>query len=615
MNYDQRSLLSSAAQRSATAIRSARARLAALSGKLSITDFYETLARHHGHRQLWFAETRLEFAGFDSAGLSGVQIRDVGNKIANALTAACPLERNNRVLIFKSNHPDYLWYSLSTVMAGGIPILANNKTGWDFAAKLQTLTGAGWIITDSATLSGHEDSESVRALERAGVIFLLVDKSCGNHGKSSRFRHFFADIEHAPTTARPPRALADDTPVAMFHTSGTTGTPKCCVWTRRNLRRIWAIGAASPLSSRARGLITTPFSHCIYTALQPPLLLAGGQSHLMVDFDARRCLQTIDRLRITHYMGFPYTFMRMAAEDFADYRLDSMKMWCTGADKAHAAHIRKFIARGAVRWKGYRGSFFVDTYGSTEIGFGGIVKIWAPGSTPRPCVQGKPVPHEFSVRVVDRAFNPVPRGTVGRILVKSSTHFAGYWNRHDAWAENRIDGWWWPGDVGRINQRGELEFLDREVDSVDTAEGRLYTLPIEESLLGHEGIMEAAVFQAPRHDTRTYSITSGVLDRNNEGERSPGDAVAWVVPSGWLRRGHGDPGAEALSKLERLLLARANAGRQRARLAAVRAVPLEEIPFGVTGKVLKRTLRDTAAHIVHDESNNQKHMALEATNR
>jgi acyl-coenzyme A synthetase/AMP-(fatty) acid ligase len=236
-----------------------------------------------------------------------------------------------------------------------------------------------------------------------------------------------------------------------------------------------------------------------------------------------------------------------------------------------------------MRWWRHRGSFFCDTYGSTELGLGGIMRWWAPGSRPRPCVQGRPFPRAFAVRIVDPSWRDLPRGAVGRILVRASTHFHGYWNGHDTWARHRIDGWWWGGDVGRIDERGELLFLDREDDVVHTATGPIYSLPVEELLLSHPRVMEAAVFARPAADGR-------------------GDeAIAWIVPRGWLQRSAISLSRERIQALEAELLEFAGRQLDTPGLAAVKTVALDELPLGATGKLLKRRLRELAVRPVHDD--------------
>jgi acyl-coenzyme A synthetase/AMP-(fatty) acid ligase len=276
-------------------------------------------------------------------------------------------------------------------------------------------------------------------------------------------------------------------------------------------------------------------------------------------------------------IAFPSVYMRITAEDMDAYDLTSMRFWITGADKAHAAHISKLIRYGSLRLRpgGPKGSAFIDTYGSTEIGRGGIAHVWRPGSVPVPCLQGKPMPTQFGMRIVDEEWQDLPRLTEGRILVRSTTHFEGYWNDHDTWADSRIDGWWWGGDVGWIDRRGRLFFLDREADSVRTPWGVIRTLPVEEALLAHPAVMEAAVFQ-----------------RTTDKQTGQGEAVAWVVPKGVLTADDlGDP--DRWTGLEQELRERAAQVVGPAKsVEDIQIVSLADVPFGVTGKVLKRNLRE-----------------------
>jgi acyl-coenzyme A synthetase/AMP-(fatty) acid ligase len=348
--------------------------------------------------------------------------------------------------------------------------------------------------------------------------------------------------------------------------------------------RIWKILlAALPVNADSRALSVAPFSHQITFGAAAPTLLAGARTYVMEDFEPRACLQLIQDEQISRVLGFPYHYMRMAAEDLDAYDLSAMRFWLAGADKVHAAHIAKFIKHGGLRMYpgGPRGSGFCDTYGSTEIGIGGTMQIWLPGSRPEPCVQGRPMPTQFEIRITDKSWNDVASPEQpGRILVRSSTYFGGYWNAHDRWTASRIDDWWWGGDVGKVDRQGRLHFLDREEDSVQTADGTTFTLPIEERLLEHPRVMEAAVYQYDT-DERT----------------GLGKAASVVVPVGWLTeddvRDVSDQARRALASelLEWASVARDHEARQ---LSAVRVVPLSQLAIGVTGKVLKRTLRECA---------------------
>jgi long-chain acyl-CoA synthetase len=548
--------------------------------RMDVTRLHAVVGRRYADRTLWILQEPMEYEACGSAEVTGAQIRDLGHRVGHVLREH-GVSTNDRVVIAKSNHPDYLLYLHSIIAIGGIPVSVNSGGGWERIQAIADRCGARFVLTDEATLPAPGE-EHLRTLCRRGVTVLVVGHTAGERtaawAADGDFRHIVGEVDRAPAVPPARRRIADDTAVAMFHTSGTTGVPKCCVWTQRNAHRVWkTMMPTLPMGPGSRPVIATPFSHAQFFAFGTGALLTGAPVYMMSRFDPVECLRTIERRRATHLIAFPYVYMRITAEDLDSFDLSSMRFWITGADKAHAAHIAKLIRHGSVRMRpgGPKGSIFVDTYGSTEIGRGGIAHMWRPGSTPEPCVQGKPMPTQFGVRIVDKQWQDLPKGTEGRILVRSTTHFEGYWNDHDTWADYRIDGWWWGGDVGRIDGHGRLIFLDREADSVDTPQGVIRTLPVEEELLGHPDVMEATVFQHTT-DPRT----------------GQGEAVAWVVPRGILTTADlGDP--ERWSRLEDELRARTVdlLGPDRS-VARIRIVPLADVPFGVTGKVLKRNLRE-----------------------
>lgn len=564
---------------------------------MDVTRLPAVIGRRYERRPLWRLQEPMEYDGYTSAELTGGQIRDLGYRIGHVL-AVHGVATNDRVVVAKSNHPDYLLYLQAIIAIGGIPVSVNAGAGWERICAISDRVGARFLITDEATLPDPAD-ERLSALLGGGSTVLIVGhtavrRTAGHHtaghhtaghhtaGRAAGggMHHIVDEVNRAPVVPPRRRRIGADTPVAIFHTSGTTGVPKCCLWTKRNAHRVWkTMMPTLPMGPRSRPLMATPFSHAQFFAFGTGALLAGAPTYMMSAFDPVECLRTIERERVTHMVAFPYVYMRMTGEDLDSYDLSSMRLWVTGADKAHAAHIAKLIRHGSLRLRpwGPKGSAFVDTYGSTEIGRGGIAHLWLPGSSPEPCVQGKPMRTQFGLRIVDEQWQDLPAQAEGRILVRSTTHFEGYWNDHDTWADYRIDGWWWGGDVGRIDARGRLLFLDREADSVRTAHGVIRTLPVEEELLTHPEAMEATVFQ------RTTDQVTG-----------QGEAVAWVVPRAILTADDlGDRERWAAMEGElRELAARAVGPGQS--VAEVRVVPLAEVPFGVTGKVLKRSLRERA---------------------
>jgi acyl-coenzyme A synthetase/AMP-(fatty) acid ligase len=548
-----------------------------------LQDVYAHVGEYFASRVLFTTDEPIAFSGYENE-LTGLQMRDLGYKIAHALATGKVVRKPNaRVIIAKRNHGDYFFYTHSLMYAGGVPVVVNSRTGWTYIGGMQRLSKAEAILTDADTLLRNADDAELRKLMTGGVRFWLVDRDIERvraaFPASAPIFHLWPLIEHAPATPIPLRDYADDSPIAMFHTSGTTGVPKLCVYDARTTRESWKPAAAFSLTEKSRRMTGLPCAHAVFFIAQTGAFLGGAWTYLPSRFDPKAWLSAMERYEITYYLGFPYTYMRMAAEDHSQYKLESMQGWMSGGDTAHAAHIDKFkkfganeLTLGPVHIQ--NGSFFINPYGSTEIGGGAVYHFSVPGQKAIPCRCGKAtsgIGGDWKMKIVDKNWKDVPRGQVGRIVLRGEYTPRGYWNDDERWFDNRVDGWTWIGDVGRIDEEGFLYILDREVDVIETALGTVYSLEAEEHILAHEEVMEAAV-----------------VKRTLASDESLGEAIALIVPNGHLE--HQEPRRD-WSRLEADVKAFANA-RIAAKITEVRVVALDQLPLGVTGKVLKRKLRE-----------------------
>jgi acyl-CoA synthetase (AMP-forming)/AMP-acid ligase II len=164
------------------------------------------------------------------------------------------------------------------------------------------------------------------------------------------------------------------------------------------------------------------------------------------------------------------------------------------------------------------------------------------------------------VRIVDEAGNDCPVGEAGEIIVRGDQVLSGYWNRPEATAEAFRDGWFHTGDVARMDQEGFVYIVDRKKDMIVSGAENVYPREVEEVLFSHPAIAEAAVFGLPDE---------------HWGERV---AAAVVLAAG---------ARLTEDELETFCRERM-AGDKRPRIWHF----TDEIPKNVSGKVLKRTLRE-----------------------
>lgn len=101
------------------------------------------------------------------------------------------------------------------------------------------------------------------------------------------------------------------------------------------------------------------------------------------------------------------------------------------------------------------------------------------------------------VRIKDDAGNDLPPGIVGEICVRSPAVSLGYWNNPQATATTFRDGWLYTGDLGRIAENGTLVLAGRSKEMIISGGSNIYPIEIENVLLSHPDIVEAAVIGIP----------------------------------------------------------------------------------------------------------------------
>jgi long-chain acyl-CoA synthetase len=102
-----------------------------------------------------------------------------------------------------------------------------------------------------------------------------------------------------------------------------------------------------------------------------------------------------------------------------------------------------------------------------------------------------------AVKIVGEDGRELPNGEVGEIVTRSDCVMKGYWKNPDANARALRDGWLWTGDLGAMDADGLLTLKDRSKDMIISGGSNIYPREIEDVLLAHAGVLEAAVVSRP----------------------------------------------------------------------------------------------------------------------
>jgi len=305
---------------------------------------------------------------------------------------------------------------------------------------------------------------------------------------------FLADVttlgDGNPDDAPEPYQWYPTDPVAITHSSGTTGLPKAVVHSHASLFAAIRYRLTLPRpQGTERMLSAMPCPHAAGLIVVNLGLCYGGEVAMVSRQTGPGVLEAIERWLPHSVIGFSTTWPDLVKADLSKHDLSSVALWWNTGDCAHEAHIRRLIACGSreviTRTGRERvpGSVFVDGIGSSEMGHSHFfIQHSADTSRYGRCI-GKP--HAFAeTAVLGPDGQELPAGEVGELGTKAPTLSLGYWNDSARNYRTRVRGYFLTGDLVYRDDEGYYYHLDRKADSVDLGGGAwLYTAASEERIL------------------------------------------------------------------------------------------------------------------------------------
>ncbi|KRW58445.1 FadD3 family acyl-CoA ligase [Pseudomonas sp. TTU2014-080ASC] len=415
-------------------------------------------------------------------------------QVTRALMAS-GIQHGDRVAVWAPNCRDWIIAALGIHCAGATLVPINTRMKGPEAADILERSGTRVLFVQEqflgvdypAMLQPHRPS----SLEKQVVINSTKEPA----GQDQSWDAFLLQGEAVSEADARQRAdaVTSNAICDLLFTSGTTGKPKGVMSAHGPLLRAFReFGNILGLVPGDRYLIVNPFFHAFgYKAGFMSCLLAGVTILPHAVFDAEAVFERIARERVTVLPGPPALYLSMLAHPrLRETDLSSLRAASTGASTIPSVLIERMR-----RELGFK--VVTTAYGLTECG--GLATICDPADSAEiiASTSGKPLPGtEVSIRGSDN--QPLAQGEVGEICLRGFHVMQGYFDNPEATAQTiDSEGWLHTGDVGCLDEHGNLRITDRLKDMFIVGGFNCYPAEIEAALLVHPGIAQVAVIGVP----------------------------------------------------------------------------------------------------------------------
>lgn len=499
--------------------------------------------------------------------VSFAELDDTSDRVAGWL-AARGVGPGDRVAIFLENCPQFAIAYYGALKAGAIAVCLNPMhKAVELAHEFED-SGARALVTSDhgyavvAPVRGRSSLAAVAVTSYRDFLpaepALPVPPSFLEPGPPAPDTEPFLPIarDHAPLPAPRPRALEDT--ALLQYTSGTTGVPKGAELTHGNvvanceLQRLFVGIQASDVL-----LGVLPWFHITGMECQMNMMAYTGATLVALGrFDLETVLRAIQQYRCT--LTTLIATINVAIVNHPrtrEYDLTSLRACFSGG-----APVPAEIAR---RWEQVTGYKLIEGYGLSETTAPTHVN---PPHRPKYGTVGVPLPL-VDARIVslEDGVTDMPPGQSGEIVVRGPMVMKGYWRQPQATAEAIRDGWFYTGDIGRVDEEGYFTIEERKKDMIKASGYSVFPAEVEAIMYRHPAIAEVGVVGVPDPYRGEDVLAFVVLKPDARGVVTEEQVLEWC----------------------------------RAEMAVYKAPRrvrfVDALPKTASGKILKRALREAAS--------------------
>ncbi|NBE56738.1 FadD3 family acyl-CoA ligase [Streptomyces boluensis] len=467
-------------------------------------------------------------------GRTRVTYAELGTRVEQAAAAcmASGVEPGDRVAVWAPNTLDWIVSALGAVTAGAVLVPLNTRfKGAEAAYVLArsrarllfvtgTFLGTSYVASLRRATAEGTGTGPLPALPHLEQVVVLADDAPENFRTWKDFLSSGTEVSAADVASRA-GAVDPSSPSDIIFTSGTTGRPKGAVITHEQTLRCYDVWSElAGLREGDRYLIVNPFFHTFgYKAGIIACLTRGATMVPQPVFNVDTVLANIAAERISVLPGPPTLHQSLLDHPArGQHDLSALRLVVTGA----AVVPLQLVER--LRTELHIGTV-LTAYGLSEAS--GIVTMCRRGDPAEVIAEtsGRAIP-DTEVRVVSPAGDVLPPGRPGEVLVRGHHVMSGYFEDPQETKKSITpDGWLRTGDVGVLDEEGNLRITDRIKDMFIVGGFNAYPAEIEQLLGLHPDVADVAVIGVP--DARLGEVGKAYVVRRPGAVATGDDLIAW----------------------------------------------------------------------------------------
>ncbi|MGB9815624.1 MAG: class I adenylate-forming enzyme family protein [Thermoplasmata archaeon] len=397
------------------------------------------------------------------------KINENANRLANGLSSK--LKNGSFIpVIAKNSRIEWLELYFGVARAGMIIVPLSYRLSRNEVENLLRYINSEILIFDYSYI------DKINNIDFAGEKFFI-----GN--EETNFENYIALFSN--NISEPNVDIRDDTPVVLGFTSGTTGPPKAYLRSHyANFLNHICYALSFDINYKDIALNAVPALSGL--SWEIGVILAGG-TNILIDFDPVSVLNAIEKYKVTIMYGVPTMYYSMLHNEYLNkINLKSLRAVASVGAPLSVSLLNQI-------WEKISQNVY-DHIGLTETGFVAVGKPEMKRKKPE--AVGPPTClHE--IKIVDEKGIEKKSGDIGELIIRYPDGFGEYWQNPQKNRESFKNGWFYTGDLAKIDEDGYLYVIGRLKDMIISGGYNVYATEVENIILTNPKVADCAVIGIP----------------------------------------------------------------------------------------------------------------------